>query len=333
MNQLVSNPSNTPESYFQTRSFAQVIEDGSNEPLRRKIGGAFLYENTTHYFFSRTNYGKSFLAFQLGFAAATGTSIARCTALQNECEPMKVVVVDLEMDSKTIYDRHKLAVQNTDPELLKNLVFLHEKLDQKIVIGFEMLEKIEQAAIGNKAKLIIIDNKSKLLPDSLKPDLVTMVISSLNRIREKTGAAILVIGHTTKGDVRTAISPTSYYGSAMLQNFFTEMFFLDVTKDGRFFLCHAKTKREECYTQNVPVFTRGFHPACGIGFTFEQLLPIADVQLPLTILPSASSTKRNLAKYREEIALLIKAGIRPAKIAEMCGVHRSSISRLLEESP
>jgi hypothetical protein len=322
-----------PEPYFQTRSFAQVIEDGSNEPLRRKIGGAFLYENTTHYFFSRTNYGKSFFAFQFAYAAATGTSIAPCVALQNECEPMKVVVVDLEMDSKTIFDRHKLALRNTDPELLKNLVFLHEKLDQKIVIGLEMLEKIEQAAIGNKAKLIVIDNISKLLPDSLKPDLVTMVISSLNRIREKTGAAILVIGHTTKGDVRTAISPTSYYGSAMVQNFFTEMFFLDATKDGRFFLCHAKTKREECYSQTVPVFTRGAHPSCGIGFTFEQLQSITDVQLPLTILTSTSTAKRNLSKYRDEITMLSKAGIRPVRIAELCGVHRSSISRLLEESP
>ncbi len=321
------------KSFFNTRSFAQVLEDGSREKLRRKIGGAFLYENTTTYFFSRTNFGKSFLAFQVGYAAATGTHIDPCAALCNECEPMKVVVFDLEMDAKTLFDRHSPALTGTDPSLLANLVYLHERIDNDVVIGFELLDKIEEAAIVNHAKLIIIDNISKLLPDSLKADTVTRVITTLNRIREKTGASFLVIGHTTKGDPKTAISPTSYYGSSALQNFFTEIFFLDAARDGRFFLCHAKTKREECYSDIVPVLSRGRHPVCGVGFTFEQLMPLSEVQLPLVLAPQRPSRRIPMTQFRYELSILDRAGVKRNRMAEMCNVNRSAISRVFENTP
>jgi RecA-family ATPase len=319
------------DNYFHTRPFTDVIEDGSKEPDRRKIGGVFLYENTSTYFFSRTNYGKSILAFQFAYAAATGTCIAPCNALMNECEPMKVLFIDLEMDSKTIFDRYRKAITGADPDRISNLVFLHERIDKKVAVGFELLDKIERAATDNLAKLIVIDNISKLLPDSLKAETVTMVITALNRIREKTGASFLVIGHTTKGLTETAILPTSYYGSSMVQNFFTEIFYLDTTKDGKFFLAHAKTKREECYNKTVPVFTRGEHPRYGVGFTYESLQNVADIQLPTTLTPEKHSRKVNLSQFREELFLLDRGGIKRSRIAEIFNVSRSAVSQFFEE--
>jgi hypothetical protein len=327
---LIQPSAASGDNYFNTRPFTDVIEDGSREPDRRKIGGVFLYENTSTYFFSRTNYGKSILAFQFAYAAATGTCIAPCNALMNECEPMKVLFIDLEMDSKTIFDRHRKAIIGADPDRLSNLVFLHERIDKKVAVGFELLDKIERAATDNLAKLIVIDNISKLLPDSLKAETVTMVITALNRIREKTGASFLVIGHTTKGQSNTAIMATSYYGSSMLQNFFTEIFYLDMTKDGKFFLSHAKTKREECYMQTVPVFTRGEHPRLGIGFNYESLQPVADVQLPVTLGNEKPSRRTNMDRFMKEIQILDRAGVKQKTIAEMCDVDRSTIYRALK---
>jgi hypothetical protein len=69
------------EEYFQIRDFEQVILDGGKGKPRRKICGAFLYEDTTTLLFSRTNYGKSILAFQFAWCAATGTHLDPCTAL------------------------------------------------------------------------------------------------------------------------------------------------------------------------------------------------------------------------------------------------------------
>jgi hypothetical protein len=197
-------------------------------------------------------------------------------------------------------------------------------------LGFELLDKIERCALDHGAKLIIIDNISRLLPDSLKPDTVTLIIARLHRIREKTGAALLVIGHTTKGDPRTAVSPVSYYGSAMLQNFFTEMFYLDTTKDGRFFLSHAKTKRKERFIDSVPVFTRGDHPVAGLGFTFQGLQKLNDIQLPFSLEQPKNQRSRTLTGYREAVDILLKAGKSQRYIAGFAGVAPSSISYIIK---
>jgi len=319
------------EPYFQVRTFDKIIEDGLKDKPRRKIGGAFLYENSTTYLFSRTNYGKSLLVFNFALAAATGTSIHPCLALQNECEPMKVLVVDLELEARDLAERHGQVLNSLNPGLLSNLLYLHEKIDNKVAIGFDLLEKIERAAIEHEAKLLIIDNISKLLPDSLKPETVTMVISTLNRIRKKTGAAILVIGHTTKGNPRIAIQPTDYFGSAMLQNFFYELSFLDMAKDGRFFLCHSKSKHKESYTQTVPVFTRGENSTVGVGFSFECLQPLSEVQLPFSLTSLNGPKKRNLSKFKKEISILHNAQVKHSVIAALCNVDRSTIFRLFEE--
>ena len=152
----------------------------------------------------------------------------------------------------------------------------------------------------------------------------------MKRIRQNIGASFLVIGHTTKSDTRTAITPQSYYGSSSLQNFFPEIFFLDATKDGRFFLCHAKTKHAECYTENVPVLTRGDHPVAGIGFTFQQIQSLSEIQLPMVLTSRDGSKRTNLSKYKNEIAILESSGVNRTTIAAMCDVARSTIYRLFD---
>jgi VirE N-terminal domain/AAA domain len=317
------------EDYFETRTFAQVVEDGRKEPKRRKIGGAFLYENTNTYLFSRTNYGKSLLAFQFAYAMATGTSFADCSALENKCKPMKVLLVDLELEAHDIFERHDAALKNMAPEHIKNFIYLHERSNVKPVFNFELLEKIEEKATSEKVNFIIIDNISKLLPDLLKAEAVSRVIETLKRIRQNLNAGFLVIGHTIKDDPRIAISPTSYYGSAMLQNFFTELFYLDMTKDERFFLCHSKTKHKEAYKKDVPILTRSDNSAVGLGFTYECLQSLSEVQLPLFLKNTNGANKRNLSKYKDDLAKMEKAGMSRVTIAEICNVDRSTISRIL----
>ncbi len=315
--------------YFQSRTFCKIIDDGSREPDRKKIFGSFLYEDTNTYWFSRTNYGKSLLVFQAGYLAATGQSLDQSSVFLNECEPMRVLVIDLEMDAKTLFDRHSKAF-NTFTEGIDNLLYLHENNAVKPSFGFELLDKIEQAATKHRAKLIILDNISKILPDLLKAEEVAKVIESLKRIRLKTGCSFLVIGHTTKGDHRTAITPTSYYGSAALQNFFPEISFLDKTTTGQFFMCHAKTKRSECWETNVPILNRGETSRFGYGFSYEAIRPLSDVQLPLTI-TTRPQRKVNLSEFKKEIRIIEQTGISRATIAKLCNSSKSNITKILSE--
>jgi RecA-family ATPase len=169
---------------FNIRDICVLMDDGEKRTMPRKIIGAFLYEDTTTLLFSRTNYGKSLLVFQFAFAAATGTDFDSCAALCNECEPMKVLVIDLELNDGIIWKRHGAVKSNPHP-YMRNLRYLHEKIENKVVLGFELIEKIEQAALAHKAKLVIIDNISKLLPDAVRPDIATLIISMLNRSASK----------------------------------------------------------------------------------------------------------------------------------------------------
>jgi len=315
-------------AYFQDRKFSEVIADGLKLPPRRKIVGTFLYEDTTTLFFSRTNYGKSMLAFQFTYAAATGSNFDPCSALLNECEPMKVLLVDLELEDRDIAQRHAEVMMDKNP-YLDNLSYLHEKIDNKMMIGYQLLDKIEQSAVAHQAKVVIIDNISKLLPDALKPDTATFIIAMINRIRKFTGSSIMVIGHTTKGNPRICIQPTDYYGSSMLQNFFNELFFLDMTKDGNFFLCHSKTKHKETYTSIVPVLSRGDHSRFGAGFTFLNLQKLSEIQLPDALLIQNRHRSRNLSKFKREISILLSNGCSQQDIADLCNVTQSAVSRCI----
>jgi hypothetical protein len=316
--------------YFDDRDCDQLLAEGDVEP-GKKIIGSFLYENTITYLFSRTNYGKSLLAFQFAYMAATGESLAPPDFLTNQCDPMKVLVVDLEMEAKDIVQRHKSALREMNPEHRKNLHYLHEKPGERILFGESLLKKIEAHALRYQSNLIIIDNLSKLLPDSLNHENVSKVISALKRIRQRTGASFLVIGHTTKGNPKLRIQESDYFGSSMIQNFFSEVSYLDKTIHEKFFLCQIKTKHPECCDREVPVFSRGYHNKLGIGFTYEETRTLDDVQLPANLAPPEKARRRNLKEFIPEINLLDKEGIPRNRIAEMLEVSRGTLYKLFEK--
>lgn len=116
----------------------------------------------------------------------------------------------------------------------------------------------------------------------------------------------------------------------MVQNFFSEVSFLDMTTDGRFFLCQSKTKQKECYTETVPLFTRGEHPVVGVGFNYENLMNLSDVQLPYMLQAKNTPKKKNLKHYLREISILDHNGVSRSTIAEMLDVSRRSIYNLFE---
>jgi RecA-family ATPase len=325
----------TEPNYFNIRSFDKVINDGIKKRERKQIAGVFLYEDTNTMLFSRTNVGKSLLSFQIAFHAATGTSISDAhPAMVNKCTPKRVLIVDMELEDRDISERHQVAIDGPLRNLLiENLAYVHENENAKPLYQFALLEKIEEAAIQHNAELVIIDNITKIAPDLLKSNEVSQVIEVLKRTRQKTNCSFLVIAHTTKGDPRTAINPTSYYGSAMIQNFFSEISFLDATKTPQQFMwVHAKTKKQLCYDQTVPVFLRGAHPQCGIGFNFIQFDERQDIMLPDTL---SGTKKRKKQLTDNEMVLMLKflkeSGYSDKQIACLCDTSRQNIHKILKE--
>lgn len=320
------NITSVNHSYFQTRSIGNIFEDGKNEPNRLRIFGDFLRQQTNTLLYSNTNYGKSLLAFQIAVCAATGTSFDRADCFKNECKPMKVLLGDFEMDAKILSDRHSEAWENYDSFLLdENLIVLHENPEASAVYGSTLLQRIEEAAVSTQSNLVILDNLTKICPDLLKADEVSKVIDTFRRIKQKTGASFLIIGHTVKSFQNIAITENSYYGSAHIANFFTEIFYLDKTNNGNFFLKHSKTKQRESWTDTVPVLSRGRHSRDGIGFTFISLQLLASIQLP----NSNKTQKKKPSDFKNEIQKMYNAGILQTKIADIFGCSRSAINQIL----
>jgi hypothetical protein len=196
----------------------------------------------------------------------------------------------------------------------------------------DLLEKILEVALQKKAELIVIDNISKLVPDLLHSEQTTRFIECLERMRIETGASIVIVGHTRKHNSAIAVQPDSYYGTSMLIDYFKEMFFLDKSRQGDFFFCHVKTKQPEVYKTEVPVLTLGSHPSLGIGFDFQTLRNIADIQLPLNLMQPSQGRKVHLSRFRNELKVMEAAGIKRATLAEICDVSRGTITKILEKA-
>jgi len=152
-------------------------------PPRKKIFGDFLYQGTNTLFFSHTNYGKSILAFQIAVNAATGNSFEAAQCFKNECGPMKVLYFDFEMDDQRLFQRHKQIFSYYSKKVLtQNLIIAHVDTTKHAIFGSKLLAKIEGEIDKHKPELIILDNLTKILPDSLNPTEVNKIIDSMSRI-------------------------------------------------------------------------------------------------------------------------------------------------------
>jgi len=99
----------------------------------------------------------------------------------------------------------------------------------------------------------------------------------------------------------------------------------------RFGHWYTKTKQKECYTDTVPVFTRGDHPVVGVGFNYEVMQSLSDIQLPYILQPQQNQRrKRDLRNYMKEISILDHSGVSRSTVAEMLNVDRWSVYRLFE---
>lgn len=316
--------------YFKVQSFGECMEAGSKVKDRRKIFGVFCYEDTNTFLFSKTNYGKSIIGFIVAVSSATGSSFNKANCFINECEPKKTLLIDLENDEKEIYDRHSPLLNGSYRDLLnKNLSIVHERPEVPGAFDMELMQRIESLIKEQKPELVILDNLSKIMPDSTQGRDTTVIIDTLKRIKQNTGCSFFVIGHTTKGNTDVRIKDNDYYGSAAINNFFQEITHLDINTDGNFFLRHSKTKKKDVYRDIVPVMVRHDKTLYGLGFEFTALCNYNDIALPMMNTGTKSTRKVPLSDYSYYIKRIhTDLGMSKSDIAKMLDTSRQSIHKL-----
>lgn len=304
----------------------QLIVVANNTPPKRDLFGSFIRTGQNTLFFSRTNYGKSILAMQIAFSVSTGKTVGNESPFRTYTKSKKVLYYDAELNPQTFQERYEEALSQLDD----NFVYVNEKSTGKILTGTELIKEIEKIAIQHNVEVIILDNLSKILPDSVSAEKSTEIINLLKRTRENTKADFLVIGHTTKGNDKLAIQPSDYYGSAMIQNFFEEIFYLDEVHelDNKLFLRHSKYKGSHPHSKHVPIFTRGIVKGYGLCFNYEGMYPYYEVQKPDYI--TKVKRKHPIADFKNEILILINSGISQSKIGKFADCSRNHINRIIK---
>jgi hypothetical protein len=76
--------------------------------------------------------------------------------------------------------------------------------------------------------------------------------------------------------------------------------------------------------------TRGEHPIHGLGFSYETIQPLEDVQLPLTLSNRRGSRKVPLSELGGLIAEIKSHGIKQSDIAKLADVSRQAIANILK---
>ncbi len=305
----------------------EVIADAKLQPVRKRLVGSFIRSGINTLFFSRTNVGKSIFGFEIAYHISKGISLNNSNTFKNESKPKKVLFYDAELNSQMMYERYPEALKQIDNEYF---MYVSEKETGKILMGKDLINELSKIAEEFNAEFIIVDNISKILPDSLDAKQSAEIINLLKLSRERTGADWFVIGHTKKTNPKECIKPIDYHGSSMIQNFFLEIFYLDETNDGRFLLRHAKCKHADAHIDSVPILNRKMIDGYGLGFEFEEMEEYEKVKKPDFI--TQDLNKKNIKEYEKEIRILFSKKIGATRISELMGCSRNTIYRIVNNS-
>lgn len=215
------------------RTAIQRMDDAKHLPDINPHFDVFFQSNELVIFFGDTGKGKSILAVALADAISKGICFM---ALENLCEPLKVLYYDFELSDKQFWKRYTNAqgdcyefspnffIDNID---ISKMLLLNEKLKFEQII----INKIREDLKETEARVLIIDNITFLTSHSPEDSEVAMVLMKLlKELKVELNISILVLAHTPKKHGSGGISLPDLAGSKHLSNFADSVFSLGVSK-------------------------------------------------------------------------------------------------------
>ena len=162
--------------------------------MRPEVIPGYLRQGETMNIVAAPKTGKSWLIMQLILAACKGG-----TWLGINIPRLNVLLIDNELHQETLANRMKSVIEAIDPSFRSPINFL--SLRGKNVD----LEGLETILSDESWDLIILDAWYRFIPQGVSENDNAQVMSLYNRldtIADKTGAAIIAVHHTSKGDQR-----------------------------------------------------------------------------------------------------------------------------------
>ena len=246
---------------LEVKSINDIMRNMAEQPNPAPLFDSLWYEGELACLFADSNVGKSIFAVQ----------IAETIAVQQP-----VLFIDCELTNKQFqlrYTNPDTGSYHLFPGLFYRATIAPEKIGMN---DFEdsLLQSIEEAAIQNKCKVIILDNLTYACNTSEKGDTAGLFMMNLKRLQMNYGWSLLIIAHTPKRDEREKIVAGHLAGSKKLFNFFDSVFALGRSKEDDSFryLKQLKVRSGEfVYTEdNVAVYELEKQDDGALYFTFRK---------------------------------------------------------------
>lgn len=289
----------------------QTVEDAARRPDPEQLYKELWYEGEVCCLFADSNLGKSIFAVQMADAIA---------------RTHNVLYVDCELSDKQFQLRYcstDAGERHIFPEGLLRAEVNPYAIGAQ---GYEeaIIHDIETAAEQKNCKIVIIDNLTYLCNSSDKGVDAGIFMMKLMSLKKKRGLSLLIIAHTPKRDLSSAITQNHLAGSKKLYNFFDSVFAIGMSaKDNRLRYIKQVKVRAGAFTydaSNVMVFeidkVNGF-----LQFIFREF---ATEEEHLRHRETAEITEHELQAIE-----LNSQGLSCRKIAEQMHISKSTVNNIL----
>ena len=217
------------------QGFGAAIKEADNQPERRMLCGNLLHTNQVGVFFGPSGTGKSILAVQMADALTKGNDVIP-NILINECDPMKVLYIDFELNEMDIKGRYANPLDggahDFDDEMLIRYTINKDFLDFESDLDKLTLQEIEKIIVTEDPECIIIDNLTFLTQeDASDAKVAGKIIKRLLSFKRKYDKTLLIIGHTPKILPNEPIEKRHLRGSGLLSDLIDKLFAINNTAD------------------------------------------------------------------------------------------------------
>lgn len=217
------------------QGFGAAIKEADNQPDRKMLCGNLLHTNQVGVFFGPSGTGKSILAVQMADALTKGKDVIQ-NILINECDPMKVLYIDFELNELDIKGRYANPLDggahDFDDEMLIRYTINKDFLDFEADLDKLTLQEIEKIIVTEDPECIIIDNLTFLTQeDASDAKIAGKIIKRLLSFKRKYNKTLLIIGHTPKILPNEPIEKRHLRGSGLLSDLIDKLFAINNTCD------------------------------------------------------------------------------------------------------
>lgn len=273
-------PANTSSKpLFTIKSANEVIEEAKKQPTPKMLAGELWFEGELCVLFSFNNLGKSILAVQIANAITQGASTL---GLKMEAEPQTVLYFDFELspkqrekryseeelDNKRLFNHYVWSDLMKWPEMdLDVLNHMTNSADRASVI----FNGIKCAVDQTGAKILIIDNVTKIGGGEEKAKDAMPFMDKLLGLRNELRLSILLLAHTPKREYTKPITSADVSGSIRFMDFADSAFAINrsTNGDGERYIKQVKVRScAEVYGESNVIHCRISKPRNFLRFDF-----------------------------------------------------------------